>query len=80
MKLSKRQLKRIIREEKRRLTETGDIFSRPQSPMVANTGAQMHRRRIDSIADELILEGMSEDKAVEVATMILERLKMEGLI
>lgn len=35
MKLNKRQLKRIIREEKRKLVEMGDITPRPQHPMIA---------------------------------------------
>ena len=35
MKISKRQLKRIIREEKRKLVEMGDITPRPQHPMIA---------------------------------------------
>ena len=35
MKLNKRQLKRIIRAEKRKLQESGDIYPRPQHPMVA---------------------------------------------
>ena len=80
MKISKRQLKRIIREEKRKLQEAGDIYPRPQHPMIANAGADMHSARVDSIADELALEGMSEEKALEVAEMILNRLKQDGLI
>ena len=80
MRLTKRQLKRIIREEKQKLQESGDIYPRPQHPMIANAGAETHSARVDSIADELMLEGMTEDKAIEVAEMILNRLKQDGLI
>ena len=69
MKLSKRQLKRIIREEKRKLQEaiesagqnsyakmdTSGIYPRPQHPMIANAGAQTDSARIDSIMDELMM-------------------------
>ena len=37
MKLSKRQLKRIIRKT---ITESGDIYPRPQHPMIAAGQAQ----------------------------------------
>ena len=40
MKLTKKQLKRIIRQEKRRLQESGDIYPRPQHPMIAAGQAQ----------------------------------------
>ena len=65
MKISKRQLKRIIREEKRRLQEAGDIYPRPQHPMIANAGKQMKSQRIESIADELMMSDyeMSEQVA-----------------
>ena len=101
MKLSKKQLKRIIREEKRKITKSlressgiddyeklvgsrrsqkSGAYPRPQHPMIANAGAETDSARVDSIADELALEGMSEDKAIEVAKMILNRLKQDGLI
>jgi len=41
MKLSKRQLKRIIREEKRKLQESG-VYPRPQHPMIAQAQANRH--------------------------------------
>ena len=44
MKLSKRQLKRIIREEKQRLQEMGSISPRPQHPMIAAGQAQAINR------------------------------------
>ena len=82
MKISKRQLKRIIREEKRRLQEAGDIYPRPQHPMTANAGKQMKSQRIESIADELMMSDyeMSEQVAKKVAEMILNRLEQDGLI
>ena len=39
MKLSKRQLKRIIR---RTINESGDIYPRPQHPMIAQAQANKH--------------------------------------
>ena len=45
MKLSKRQLKRIIREEKQKLQEAGDIYPRPQHPMVAQANADAASKR-----------------------------------
>lgn len=82
MKLSKRQLKRIIRQEKQRLSESGDIYPRPQHPMIANAGAETDSQRIDSIADELLMSDydMSAEQAQKVAEMILNRLRQEGLI
>ena len=83
MKLSKNQLKRIIRQEKRRLQESGDIYPRPQHPMIANAGADIHSARVDSIMDELLLamDLQDEPELVEqVAEAILARLKSDGLI
>ena len=83
MKLSKHQLKRMIRQEKRRLQESGDIYPRPQHPMIANAGAEMHSQRIDSIMDELmmVMDLQDEPELVEqVAEAILARLKDDGLI
>ena len=74
--MNRRKLRRIVRKA---LNES-DIYPRPQHPMIANAGAETHSARVDSIADELMLEGMTEDKAVEVAAMILKRLKEDGLI
>ena len=39
MKLSKRQLKQIIR---RTINESGDIYPRPQHPMIAQAQANKH--------------------------------------
>ena len=75
--LTKKQLKEIIRKT---INESNDVYPSPQHPMIANAGAETHRARVDSIADELELEGMTEEKAVEVAEMILNRLKQDGLI
>ena len=82
MKLSKRQLKRMIRQEKRRLQESGDIYPRPQHPSIANAGAETHSARVDSIVDELLMSDyeMSEERALKVAEMILSRLNQDGLI
>ncbi len=79
MKLSKRQLKRIIR---RTINESEEIYPRPQHPMIANAGAETHSARVDSIADELMMSDydMSAEQAQKVAEMILNRLKQEGLI
>tara|TARA_B100001057_G_scaffold465902_1_gene522478 strand:- start:190 stop:435 length:246 start_codon:yes stop_codon:yes gene_type:complete len=54
MKISKRQLKRIIREEKRKLQEAGDIYPRPQHPMIANAGENTRQEMIDLITDLLM--------------------------
>ena len=74
--MNKRKLRRILRKT---LNES-EIYPRPQHPMIANAGAETHSARVDSIADELMMEGMTEDKALEVAEMILNRLKEDGLI
>ena len=49
MKISKRQLKRIIREEKRRLQESEDIYPRPQHPMIANAGATLREEQEECV-------------------------------
>ena len=54
MKLSKADLKRIIRQEKRRLTESGDIYPRPQHPMIANASENTRQEMIDLITDILM--------------------------
>ena len=80
MRLSKRQLKRIIR---RTINESGDIYPRPQHPMIANAGAQTDSARIDSIMDELMLHMDLQDEpelVEQVAEAILARLKSDGLI
>lgn len=83
MKLSKHQLKRMIRQEKRRLQESGDIYPRPQHPMIANAGAETHSARVDSIMDELMMSMDLQDEpelVEQVAEAILARLKADGLI
>ena len=80
MKLNKRQLRRIIREEKRRLQESGDIYPRPQHPMIANANADMRNRRIDIIADTLCnTTGLTPDVCDKVAEEIVAQMEKEGL-
>ena len=74
--MNKGKLRRILRKT---LNES-DIYPRSQHPMIANGDAGTHSARVDSIADELMMEGLTEDKALEVAEMILNRLKEDGLI
>ena len=54
MKISKQQLKRIIREEKRKLQESGDIYPRPQHPMIAGASENTRVEMIDLIIDILM--------------------------
>ena len=68
MKLSKRQLKRIIREEKQKLQELDSL-----GPVV-DTDSDL---AINCIANELQLEGF-QGNVQEVASMIWNRLKSEG--
>ena len=68
MKLSKQQLKRIIREEKQRLQELD--FS-------GSTVGIDDDLAVQCIAEELRLEGF-QGNAQEVASMIWNRLKSEG--
>ena len=82
MKLSKNQLKRMIRQEKRRLQESGDIYPRPQHPMIANAGKEMDSARLESISDELMIYMDLQDEPElvrEVAQAILDRLKADNL-
>ena len=51
MKLSKRQLKRIIR---RSINESEDIYPRPQHPMIANASENTRQEMIDLITDILM--------------------------
>lgn len=80
MKLSKKQLKQIIR---RTINEAETIYPRPQHPMIANASADIHSQRVDSVMDELMLvmDLQDEPELVEqVAEAILARLKSDGLI
>ena len=53
MKLTKRQLKQIIR---RTINESGDIYPRPQHPMIANAASNTKQEMIDLITD-ILMEG-----------------------
>ena len=66
----------------RKALNESDIYPRPQHPMIANAGAETDSARVDSIADELLMSDyeMSEEIALKVAQMILNRLKQDGLI
>jgi len=80
MKLSKQQLKRIIRQERRKLQESGDIYPRPQHPMIANADADIRNQRIDVIADTLCdSTGLTPDVCGRVAEYILAQLEEKGL-
>jgi len=68
MKLTKRQLKRIIKEEKQKLQELD--FSGPAVGTDADNA-------VACIAEELRLEGF-QGNVQEVASMIWDRLKSEG--
>lgn len=78
MKLTKNQLRRIIRET----MDESEIYPRPQHPMIANAGKEMDSARIESIADELMIYMDLQDEPElvrEVAEAILNRLKDDGL-
>ena len=77
MKLTKAQLRRIIRES---INESGDIYPRPQHPMIANANADMRNRRIDIIADTLCnVTGLTPAVCDKVADEIVAQLEKEGL-
>ena len=77
MKLSKRQLKSIIRKT---INESEDIYPRPQHPMIANANADARNRRIDIIADALInMTGLTPDVCDKVSEEIVAQLESEGL-
>ena len=77
MKLTKAQLRRIIRES---INESGDIYPRPQHPMIANANADMRKRRIDIIADTLCnTTGLTPDVCDKVAEHIVAQMEQEGL-
>ena len=80
MKLSKQQLKRMIQQEKRRLQESGDIYPRPQHPMIANANADARNRMIDIIADGLCdMTGLTPAVCDKVAEELVAKLESEGL-
>ena len=77
MKLSKRQLKQIIR---RTINESEEIYPRPQHPMIANANADARNRRIDIIADTLCdITGLTPDVCDKAAEQIVAQLEAEGL-
>ena len=53
MKLSKRQLKRIIRKT---INESEEIYPRPQHPMIANAASNTRQEMVDLITD-ILMEG-----------------------
>ena len=58
MRLTKRRLKRIIREEKRRLQESG-AYPRPQHPMIAQGMANNHLGLLSRAVAACLEKGMS---------------------
>ena len=56
MKLSERQLKRIIRKT---ITESGDIYPRPQHPMIAQAQANNHENLLARAVQACLEAGMS---------------------
>ena len=77
MKLSKRQLKQIIR---RTINESEEIYPRPQHPMIANANTDMRNRRIDIIADTLCnTTGLTPHVCDKVAEEIVAQMEKEGL-
>ncbi len=62
MKLSKRQLKRIIREEKRRLQESSDIYPRPQHPMIAQGIENNHISALERAVQLCLAKGLDVDE------------------
>ena len=84
MKLTEAQLRRIIR---RTINESatdpflsGEIYPRPQHPMIANANADIRNRRIDIIADTLCnITGLTPDVCDKAAEQIVAQLEEEGL-
>ena len=77
MKLSKEQLKRIIRKT---ITESEEIYPRPQHPMIANANVDLRNRRIDIIADTLCnITGLTPAVCDKAAEEIVAQLEEEGL-
>ena len=56
MKLSKRQLKQIIRKA---INESGDIYPRPQHPMIAQGQANNHLGLLAQAVGACLEKGMS---------------------
>ena len=66
MKISRRQLRRIIRQEKQRLIESGDIYPRPQHPMIAQGQANNHLGLLAKAVGACLAKGMSVDEICEL--------------
>ena len=77
MKLTKKELKQIIRKT---INEHNGVYPRPQHPMIANAGANMDRDRLACIAEVLRNDADYdiEDSKV-LAGYILDALKQQGL-
>ena len=82
MKLTKRQLKRIIRKT---LNESGDIYPRPQHPMIAQAQANSTsstssspelQRVVNKLKDDLmgVDVGYSEEEANEAILLEVEEI------
>jgi len=79
MRLTKRQLKRIIREEKRRLQESGDIYPRPQHPMIANANSAVVGEVLGEIS--MVLEQfLSPEEADEASEAVIDALMKLGIL
>ena len=77
MKLSKEQLKRIIRKT---ITESEEIYPRPQHPMIANANTDLRNQRIDVIADALCnMTGLTPAVCDKAAEEIVATLEERGL-
>ena len=77
MKLTPKQLRRIIRKS---INESGDIYPRPQHPMIANANADARNRMIDIIADTLCnITGLTPHVCDKAAEEIVAQMEKEGL-
>ena len=77
MKLTEGQLRRIIRKS---INESGDIYPRPQHPMIANANADARNRMIDIIADTLCnITGLTPHVCDKAAEEIVAQMEREGL-
>ena len=65
MRLTKRHLKRIIREEKRKLQESG-AYPRPQHPMIAQGMENNHLGLLARAVEACLAKGMSLEEICEL--------------
>ena len=77
MKLTKRQLKNIIRKT---INESEEITQRPQHPMYANAGKVARTERLAIIAEVLLYHGIEASVAGDAAEEILAQLEAAGLV